>query len=700
MKKRIIISFLVILIFTAAVVISNPLNLNFRGALESIGTNPLLLISILIAFSTQLFGHLIRSTKHKMILEQIRPVKNIEIFKGQTIGFLFNSILPLRLGELFRAHYIAKGVSVSRSAVFATILFERLIDMLFLIIAGLIMMLLLDLNSTWLSYVTIVLSAGVIVLGFVLYSARSQKKWLLNIIYCLTKTFNDNIKNRIRLMCWSAIYVLKNTITKRIMPKYLVQTTVMWLLYFISTYSFIAIAFNQLGFNQQISSSIAAYFGVSIPSGPAYLGTFQQVFTAISGVPADFLHDQNITLFIWLILVGPTTILGLIFLISPQKIYSKKHKDIISALRNKLYRDVDITDEFAIFLDAYFKGDEINRILTSEEHAKNFQVIKTFTGGSNALTILAWQDNRMIVKKITLKQYQDKLSAQYEWLNDRQELPEIASPIAQHLDDDNYYAIDIEYMDDYSPFFDIIHSSSEKTNRSILLKVCRFTNNKIYRPIRILEKKEAEKYVNEYIESKVIGKIVDSANINLSISNLLNHETIVVNGRNLRNFYAIIEKIRNNKKAMSDLCEIHESPIHGDLTVDNIIVNPSDNKFIILDPNNENTISDAVVDYGKLMQSLHSGYEFLRSLTSCNVKNNNINFKEIRSNQYNKLYDELNEYLKINLSAKRYRTVLFHEAVHYCRMLTYRCEINPDTAAAFYCIAIRLFNDFMEQYEN
>jgi hypothetical protein len=230
------------------------------------------------------------------------------------------------------------------------------------------------------------------------------------------------------------------------------------------------------------------------------------------------------------------------------------------------------------------------------------------------------------------------------------------------------------------------------------MRICDFVDKRIHMPRKPV--KNPRRLVNEYIQTKAIGKVNDAAHGNLAISNLLGQETIVVNGRELLNFNTIIGKITSSKRAMADLTDIVDCPLHGDLAIDNILVEPHDAKFIILDPNNENAISDPVVDYTKLMQSLHAGYDFLVTLTNCSVKDNEISFEERRSLQYEQLYQKLNARLQKKLSPARFRALLFHEAMHYCRMLTYKVSINPQTAPAFYGIAVRLFNDFLEQYEN
>jgi uncharacterized protein (TIRG00374 family) len=651
------------------------------------------------AIILQMTGHWLRAVKHRYLLEQIRPIHTREVFKGQMIGLLFNTILPFRLGEVVRAHYIGKGVSISRSAVFATILFERLFDAAVLACIGIILLLNASgSHSHSLEYTVSILIVGTIVLGSFLWAARAQQSWVLRSVFHASAIFNAALRDRIRMMCWSGIYCLKNVVTLRRMPRYVALTAAMWTLYITSAYVFIMGLLPSLAVFKRLLAAVAVYFGVSVPSGPAYVSTFKDVFSDISTIPGALLSSTHAPFVLWLLLIVPTSLLGICLLFVKQHLYHRGQHDVLDVLRNKLYRDADITGEFSHFLDAYFNGDRINRILTTEELLNNFQVLKTFKGGSNALTFLAWQNEKMIVKKITLKQYQDKLHAQYQWLKEREHLPEIARILQEHTGNPDFYALDIEYRDNYIPFFDLIHSSSETESKRILRRVCNFVDKHIYTPRHPVP--NARTLLDEYIRTKIIGKVTDAANGNLPIAGLLTYDTITVNGRKLKNFHTIIEQITNSPQAMADLTDIIDCPIQGDLTVDNIIVDPATGKFIILDPNNENAISDPVVDYGKLMQSVHSGYEFLYYLPGCTVVDNKINFEERRSVQYETLYLELNNYLKKQLSPGRCRAVLFHEAVHYCRMLTYRANIDSDTAAAFYCIAIRLFNDFMEQYKD
>ena len=56
------------------------------------------------------------------------------------------------------------------------------------------------------------------------------------------------------------------------------------------------------------------------------------------------------------------------------------------------------------------------------------------------------------------------------------------------------------------------------------------------------------------------------------------------------------------------------SDIHGDLTIENLICRRESEKekdYYIIDPNTGNVHDSPNLDYSKLLQSLHGGYEFL-----------------------------------------------------------------------------------------
>lgn len=688
-----------ILLFVAGLGIGLIYFKDFLSQHPHIGVNIDLSFGLLIgaAIIIQLAAHWVRAYKSRYLLNNIRPAPTPVLFKGLSVGFLFNTLLPLRLGEVIRAFYVGDALAISKTAVFISIIIERLVDsfilgLCFLTAGGLVHQI-SPAASGHLVNVGLGLIVVSLVLSALIFAIRSEKNFVLKAVHSLTSLFNTKLANRMRFMAWSGIYGTRSMLgnQKRLM-KYLGASIGMWVLYFGSTALvavayFEAIAPSKLWFVAQ-----STYAGVSAPAGPGYIGTFHIIVTRLLS-EVGLMAAGGFALLIWLVMVAPISMIG-VYVLVRQRFDKKPAVKREHVLVNKLYREHNISEELGNFLDAYFKGERLNQILTHAELEDKFKLIKSFRGGSHAHTMLVWQDKNKRVKKIALPQHAEKLEAQAEWLIERAGLPHIPEVVGQEKTEHHYY-FDLAYREEFYPFFDYIHSHSSKDSFKILNKVLRFLNRSIYKE---QPSKGNSQNLLSYIDSKVIQKATDTASMSNTINKLIGHEQLNINGSTHRNLLQVIERIKKNKQAMKDLASYQESPIHGDLTIDNLIVT-NEGDFLLLDPNNENQVSAKIVDLGKLYQSLHSGYEFLIQLESCIVKQNLISFEDAKSHKYAELFRLVDKKLKKELSTKDYNAILFHEAVHYCRMLTYRVNLNPATVPVFYATAVKLFNEFAAQYE-
>ncbi len=63
------------------------------------------------------------------------------LYRAELIGYFGNNILPLRLGELMRAYLIGREWNLSKKYVFGTIVLERILDFLSLIVFAFLLIL-------------------------------------------------------------------------------------------------------------------------------------------------------------------------------------------------------------------------------------------------------------------------------------------------------------------------------------------------------------------------------------------------------------------------------------------------------------------------------------------------------------------------------------------------------------------------------
>ena len=667
---------------------------------------------LLLAALFQLAGHWLRAWKSAYLISPIKPgVSRYFLFEALSIGFLFNAILPFRLGELIRAHIIGKKLFVSRTVVFLTILFERAVDGIILtatfVFAYLFAKNYIDvLNPIVFSLVFTIFILSLFVFCFI-YILFSENKRLLGFVGKYSAFLNKNLKNKTRLIAWSAIFGTKVIAREANIAKYILVSIAMWGFYIASIYALLLALFRNVNLVPGFIISISSFLSVSVPSGPAYIGTYHFYFSEITG--KLFASASALLLFSvvsWFILIVPIFLMGMIFLIFGEN--RKKHR-IFSfffprletvggsngGYQNKLFRFEDISGEMGRFLEDYFKNLEVARLVHLQEVAGDTKLLKTFKGGSNALTILIWNEKlgRECVRKITLPQHAGKLESQYNWIRERQAIGNVPEIVSSEKSVTSYW-LDLKYEKDFIPFFDHIHSSDIAGSKKILDGVIEYVNDKIYLGG---DEVQSRKDLDYYIKTKILDKINDCLALNQYLVSVIDYPRIIINGKTYDNFSVIMDKITKNEKIMTALSKYRRTPLHGDLTIDNIIVG-GDN-FILLDPNDENYISDPIVDYGKMYQSLHSGYEFLIQLEKSELKENEVSFEENISSKYTQLFTHLEKSLQEKIDPERFKLIKFHEAVHYFRMLTYKAKINPETFIVFYAVAIRLLNEFYDEYE-
>jgi uncharacterized protein (TIRG00374 family) len=85
------------------------------------------------AMALTLLAFLIRAIRWRSLLSTPRPVGYDSLFSATMIGFMANNMLPLRLGEFVRAWALARREKLSKTTVLATVVVERVVDMLSLL---------------------------------------------------------------------------------------------------------------------------------------------------------------------------------------------------------------------------------------------------------------------------------------------------------------------------------------------------------------------------------------------------------------------------------------------------------------------------------------------------------------------------------------------------------------------------------------
>jgi len=76
----------------------------------------------------------LRSVRWRLLLGGVGPISLRHVFEASLLGYMINYILPIRVGELVRAYLVGTHGGFSRSAALATVVVERVIDVLSILV--------------------------------------------------------------------------------------------------------------------------------------------------------------------------------------------------------------------------------------------------------------------------------------------------------------------------------------------------------------------------------------------------------------------------------------------------------------------------------------------------------------------------------------------------------------------------------------
>jgi hypothetical protein len=308
----------------------------------------------------------------------------------------------------------------------------------------------------------------------------------------------------------------------------------------------------------------------------------------------------------------------------------------------------------------------------------------------------------LFVKKMVPPEYAHRLKNQHDWLAERADHRQLVTVLReQHAED--HYAIDIEYRPSSVPLFEYVHENPFAEGAAKLAEVWDYMYSRVYQVGRLEQHPELR---DDYVTERFVLRVRAAAESHPALAEALKSDRIVVNGVELDNFDRVLHRIQSTEAAWADLATFRPSThIHGDLTVDNILIDLPTRDVLVIDPSDDNQVRGPVIDFGRHMQSLLYGYEFLNEdetpvVLGWSDGSPEITYRDDRSARYAELADYVSTVvMPKHLTVAEQRSVLFHVGLFYGRMLTHRVVINPGTALKYYAVCVQALNRFLDQYE-
>ncbi|MCF6150492.1 MAG: flippase-like domain-containing protein [Candidatus Kuenenia sp.] len=282
--------------------------------------------------------YVIRAFRWQGLLSHIKPISALNLLSITSIGFMANNILPARVGEILRPFLLYKKENIKFSTSFATVVVERIFDMLGLIIFVVATLFLLpnpDSISHSPSFAVVSEEAATTGQSVI----PSLKKWtgvfaafggitVISLFLIVTKPLffknilsascfflPHNLKDKVFGLYDSFVFGLKILENKLKTVWILILSLVVWLIGGIEIYT-LGFAFNlQLPFVGACLVAVCIALAVALPQAPGYIGVFHiAVLKSLHIFGIDTTLAQSYAIILWAISIFPSTIMGFFFL--------------------------------------------------------------------------------------------------------------------------------------------------------------------------------------------------------------------------------------------------------------------------------------------------------------------------------------------------------------------------------------------------
>lgn len=217
---------------------------------------------------------IIRSVRWKYLLANIGRFRIKRLFPPVMIGFMANNILPARLGEFIRAYSLGAKSGESRSAIFATVVIERIFDSLALLLMFWLVILFVPFPPAVKKFGIITLVINVAAIIFLIFIKQKGKKSIDKFIRFFA-FLPDKITEKLSHILGNFAEGLNIFNRTGVLGIVTFWSVVLWIITALSNY-FIFMSFGI--YPNVVASFILLLFvaaGVMLPSAPGFVGVFQ-----------------------------------------------------------------------------------------------------------------------------------------------------------------------------------------------------------------------------------------------------------------------------------------------------------------------------------------------------------------------------------------------------------------------------------------
>lgn len=617
-----------------------------------------------------LLAHVMRAERHSFLFAKDELPGRFDLLVGLSVSYAFNAIFPLRLGELLRAGFIAMRLRLRVSFVLATVVAERLSDLVAVaIIAAAFAARSRSLSGPAGTTAVVLLAAAGGLVGLALLVERVPA--FRRLVWRGASLFNDTI----RIGVVECLWIFSRFVTQRALtrPRYLIATLVMWSLY-LAAYALFAMA---LGVStaavslELLGAPLRPLLGELFSGGVTRTGIALLAFTTI---------PVAIVLAYGLIRHRREIRTSVAFM----RRFGLMPRDDTPLSMSRRFRN---SADYAALMLAHFTASREIIASFADDSMGDAVVHRILPGGSDAVTAVVETGGALGIRKLAMDEAATKLVEQVEWLrrfSERLPLP----PVVADARNGRRFHYDMPFSTAARDFYEVIHTSDVERSLSTLRSI-----------VEAMSAFHAELGRGDADETAIAGYLERKAMANareaLTFARGVIPSAYSING----DPYSLDEWscLLDAGWLRAQVCRRATSVIHGDLTIDNIIVSPElPTGWYLIDPNPVNVFDSPLIDWAKLTQSLNLGYEAMNRGGAVSVSGSAVRLALTRSSAYAQMHDHLRELLRAHVGVDGMREIAFHELVNYLRLIPYKIRSAPLKGLTFFACTSVLLRRYRE----
>lgn len=270
MYKKFILGILISIISIVLVYLSVR-NININDV--SLALKNIQFIYVVLFIVVIIFMQWLRSYRWGVMLQPLEKMDQLSLFSVTSVGFLAIGAIPARIGELARPYLISKRSSIKMSSALGTVLVERILDGLTVLVIAITVLLLNDLPS-WMLKSTILFSIFILLMFFCMAGLIWRRDTTLMIINKFLHILPGKLANKLDGLISSFADGFQVITDIKSLFYLFFLSAFIWLVDVLAIY----MLFLAFGFDLPVMASfvlmIILIVGIAIPTGPGYIGNW------------------------------------------------------------------------------------------------------------------------------------------------------------------------------------------------------------------------------------------------------------------------------------------------------------------------------------------------------------------------------------------------------------------------------------------